>query len=155
MKIDHYGAHLTKNDKIRAIATNPLAQRNLRICQQNFYGSFALSGEFLNCGRCQKCVRTLLVLQQEGRIDDFKNFANKRELDLHLDQVMQVDPVFIKAYGEIRRRGVDRKTDRAIRALIRRSRVLNGMAWAGRRGRKAAFRLFRLFDAMERKIIGG
>lgn len=154
MTIDHYGASLTKNDKIRAIATNPLAQRNLRICQQNFYGSFALSGKFMNCGRCQKCVRTLLVLQQEGRLDDFRNFANKRDLDRHLDKVMRVSPVFIKAYDEIRRRGVDRKTARAIRALIRRSRVSNCMEWAGRRGRKAVFRFFKWFDAVERKITG-
>jgi hypothetical protein len=67
---------------------------------------------------------------------------------------MRVSPVFIKAYDEIRRRGVDRKTARAIRALIRRSRVLNCMEWAGRRGRKTVFRLFKWFDVVERKITG-
>jgi hypothetical protein len=152
MKVDHYGADFTKNDKIRAIAANPLVHDNLRICLDNFYGSFELSGDFLNCGCCQKCVRTLLVLQQESRIDDFKVFANKTNLDLHLDRVMRVKPVFMRAYDEIRRRGVDRKTARAIRALIRRSRVLNRMEWAGRRGRKAAFQLIRLFDTLERKL---
>jgi hypothetical protein len=153
MHLDLYGSDFTKNEKIRAIAANPLAQNNLRICQQNFYGSFELSAKFLNCGCCQKCVRTLLVLQQEGRLDDFKNFANKENLDFYLDRVMHVKPIFIKAYDEIRRRGVDRKTAYAINALIRRSKMLNRMEWAGRRGRNAAFQLFRLLDAMERKML--
>lgn len=151
MTVNYFGAGSTKNDKIGAIAAHPLAQRHLRICQENFYGSFALSGQYLNCGQCQKCVRTLLVLEQEGKLDDFVNFANKKHLDACLDRVMQVDPVFIRAYDEIRRRGVRPETQRAIRALIRRRRVLNRMEWAGRRGRKAVFQVLRLMDALERK----
>lgn len=152
MTIDHYGGDTTKNDKIRAIAASPLAHRHLRICQQNFYGSFEMTGNLLNCGRCPKCVRTLLVLQQEGHLDTFETFSNKANLDFYLYRVMRIDPVFIKAYKEIYRRGVDRKTGVAIHALIRRSKVLNRMEWAGRQGRKAAFQILRLFDAVERRI---
>ncbi|ABA90141.1 hypothetical protein Pcar_2906 [Syntrophotalea carbinolica DSM 2380] len=152
MKIDHYGGHVTKNEKIRVIAGNPLAHRHLRICQQNFYGSFELTGKALNCGCCPKCIRTLLVLQLEGHLDEFENFANKENLDFYLYRVMRVAPLFIKVYKEILRRGVDRKTGVAIHALIRRSEVLNRMEWAGRQGRKTVFQILRLYDAVERRI---
>ncbi|MEZ4601673.1 MAG: hypothetical protein R2940_17930 [Syntrophotaleaceae bacterium] len=152
MKVDHYGGDFTKNQKIRAIAASRLAQQNLRICQQNFYGSFELSEKFLNCGCCQKCIRTMLVLQQEGHLEDFAVFANKTDLPMHLDRVMKVPPVFIPAFDEIRRGGVDRQAERAIRALKRRSKLLNRMEWAGRRGVKGVFRVIRLLDALERKF---
>ena len=152
VKITPYGAHLTRGSKLLKISENPVVRRHLHVCQENLTGVFELSGKFMNCGRCQKCIRTLLVLHQAGDISDLETFENKGNLDEFLGKTMQIDVHLFDAYHEICRRGVDEKTERSIRALIRRSKVLNRMGWAGRRGRKMVFRIFRQVDAVERKI---
>lgn len=151
MKVIHYGAQLTRDEKTRVIATNPLVRKHLRICQQNLYGKFEIS-EFLNCGRCQKCVRTLLVLQQAGGIDALDTFQNKSNLDVFLDKVMKINYYLFKSYEEICRLGVDKKCEQSIRSLMRRSRILNKIEWTGRRGQKTVFNLIRLLDFMKKKI---
>jgi hypothetical protein len=148
LKIVHYGAHHIKDDKLREISWNPLLRKHLRVCQENFSSRFKISEKFLNCGRCQKCVRALIVLKQQGVIDDLAIFENVTNLDVHLNKVQQCGEYLFKAYDEICRRGVDKKTNIAIRALIRRSRVLNRLGWAGRRGKKAVFQIFRLIDTL-------
>lgn len=152
MKVVHYGAHLAKDDKIRAIATNSLMRRHLRVCQQIFIGRFGVSENFLNCGCCQKCIQTLIVFQQEGDIGDLENFRNKTDFDVHLDNVQQCNEYLFETHAKICGLGVDKKTELALRALVRRSKVLNRMGWAGRKGRKVAYQVFRVVDAVERKI---
>ncbi|MCI0546697.1 MAG: hypothetical protein L0027_05385, partial [Candidatus Rokubacteria bacterium] len=55
----HDGAELSRPDKIAAIARSEVALRALRVCWANTDGSY-------NCGRCEKCVRTMLALAIEG-----------------------------------------------------------------------------------------
>lgn len=59
MRIFHDGAALTRTDKARLVATEPLLLAQLRVCWQ---------GEELsrNCGRCEKCVRTYWALHIAG-----------------------------------------------------------------------------------------
>jgi hypothetical protein len=153
MQVVHYGAQLAKDDKVRAIGAVPLVRSHLRICQENLSGQFSISEKVLNCGRCQKCVRFLLVLGQEPcGIDDLDIFENKKDLDVYLGQEVCVGEYLYPAYNEILRRGVEPRIARAIRALIRRSKVLNRMGWAGRKGRKVAYQGFRVMDAVERKF---
>jgi hypothetical protein len=153
VKIIHYGNNdLTRDDKFRAIASEPLLKKHLHVCQQNLHQSFDISDNSLNCGRCIKCVQTLLVLQQEAGIDDLEGFANKKNLDAYLYNEPYVRKYFFKSYNEIIRRGVDKPTELAIRALIRRSRILNKFAWAGRTVTRAMFSILRQYDSIERKI---
>jgi hypothetical protein len=62
-KIVHDGAGFSRDEKIREISAWPEAIRNLRVCWE---------GELKdrNCGRCEKCIRTII---------DFKNAG----LDIH------------------------------------------------------------------------
>lgn len=55
----HDGAGFTRQQKIREIANWPEALQNLRVCWQ---------GEQLdrNCGRCEKCIRTILCFRVVG-----------------------------------------------------------------------------------------
>lgn len=53
MDIVHDGAGHSRNDKINAIASWPLAGDNLRVCWRNADAS-------ANCGLCEKCIRTAL-----------------------------------------------------------------------------------------------
>jgi hypothetical protein len=152
MKVIHYGAGRSKDEKIRAIAEHPLVQEHLRVCQENWKGLFRISLQHLNCGRCLKCIQTLLVLCQETDAERLKTFKNTADLYIHLNKVRQCKEYLYEPYMEIRRQGLDEKTDRALRALIRRSRILNHLEWTGRRGKKAVFGVLQWYDRMEQKL---
>jgi hypothetical protein len=63
----HHGGDHDRPDKIEAIKTNPVARRHLRVCWQE-------SRDGWNCGRCEKCLRTQLMLLAAGALDDFRTF---------------------------------------------------------------------------------
>jgi len=58
-QIIHDGAAFTRSEKIRTIAQWPEALRNLRVCWQG-------EQKDRNCGRCEKCVRTILNFRVMG-----------------------------------------------------------------------------------------
>lgn len=64
MEILHDGAHASRLDKLQVIAEEPAARRWLRVCWQNRGGSY-------NCGRCEKCLRTMVALRALDRLADF------------------------------------------------------------------------------------
>jgi len=151
MKVVHYGAHFNRDQKLRAIAANPLVPKHLRVCQENLERKFEIS-DFLNCGRCQKCIRTLLVLQQENILDKLETFQNKKDLDIYLDNLMEIGDYLFASYEEICRRGIDKKYERSIRALICRSRFFKKIKCSGRSSKRRVFKLLRLADALKRKL---
>lgn len=59
------GAQYSRSDKIAAVADLEVVQNNLHVCvDHNIDG---------NCSQCQKCVRTLLVIDFLGRLEKFSN----------------------------------------------------------------------------------
>jgi hypothetical protein len=60
----HVGHDHRKEDKLRAIANEPLAHRYLRVCWENR----SASG---NCSRCYKCLYARLVLAEIGALERF------------------------------------------------------------------------------------
>jgi hypothetical protein len=62
----HVGHDHRKEDKLRAIANEPLAHRYLRVCWENR----SASG---NCSRCYKCLYARLVLAEIGALDRFES----------------------------------------------------------------------------------
>src|SRR5271167_2432185 len=57
----HYGDGISRVEKVKALANNPMAQKHLRVCMENRNGAY-------NCGRCSKCVRTMLALYMAGAL---------------------------------------------------------------------------------------
>ena len=55
----HHGAEVRRPRKVALIAQSPVAMEHLRVCWQNRDGSY-------NCGRCEKCVRTILNFRAVG-----------------------------------------------------------------------------------------
>ncbi len=55
----HDGARFSRVDKVREIASWPAALAALRVCSANV-------GNQVNCGRCEKCLRTRLELLAAG-----------------------------------------------------------------------------------------
>jgi hypothetical protein len=68
MSLLHVGATHVRGDKLLEIADEPIVQEHLRVCWE---------GETtqLNCGRCEKCVRTQLVLLSAGKRERFATFV--------------------------------------------------------------------------------
>lgn len=58
----HDGREETRVGKIRRIAPSDIALKNLRVCWKN-------PGGVLNCGRCEKCIRTMIALQIAGALE--------------------------------------------------------------------------------------
>ena len=65
------GGEGDRNDKIEFIADNPVAQKYLHVCIRTDH----------NCGRCEKCLRTLLAIDAAGKLD---NFRESFDIDAYL-----------------------------------------------------------------------
>ena len=71
----HHGYETLKREKGKLVATNPLAQKYLRVCWENRHGAY-------NCGRCMKCILTMLDLHLAGVLPKFTGFPTKLSPDL-------------------------------------------------------------------------
>ncbi len=77
------GGEVARSEKlVRLVANDPLAQKHLRVCVHNDGGDF-------NCGRCYKCVRTMVVLHGLGLEERFDTLP--RELPPDLDRILAAD----------------------------------------------------------------
>jgi hypothetical protein len=70
----HDGANATRIEKVAAIAENRLVQQTLRVCNK---------AHAYNCGRCEKCLRTMINLRVAGALEKFVTF----DRDLRLNEV--------------------------------------------------------------------
>lgn len=68
LEIRHCDAELKRIDKLRIVADWPAAFDNFRVCLANV-------PDRLNCGRCEKCVRTMTGLVAIGRLADSRAFV--------------------------------------------------------------------------------
>lgn len=63
------GASMTRLDKTRAIATYEPSYNNLSVCFKDDY----------NCGKCEKCVRTIYEFYSTNNLEKYKNVFNLNE----------------------------------------------------------------------------
>ena len=78
LTIEHGDASGRRLDRVQAIARDPLVHRHLRVCWQNV-------GTDRNCGRCEKCVRTMAMLAGAGVLDQCVTFPARSELPARID----------------------------------------------------------------------
>lgn len=82
LEVIHDGCEAGRVDKIRALAGDPLALEHLRVCWERVEGRY-------NCGRCEKCLRTMTSLQALGVLGQCATFPAQvesrqvRELVIH------------------------------------------------------------------------
>jgi hypothetical protein len=114
LTVAHIAPGVTRLEKIRRIATEPLVQRHLRVCWQN-------TGSALNCGRCEKCVRTMLALDACGTLGCFAGFDRGRGLIAAIDGLPAVDGVVESFYRDLLANGLSASAAAAVRRLLDRS----------------------------------
>ncbi len=66
LRIRHVGLELSRLDKTRLVADWDAGLQNIKVCQPNWPGD--------NCGRCEKCVRTMLGLLSLRVLDKTRAF---------------------------------------------------------------------------------
>lgn len=67
LSLVHHGSHRSRIRKILAIENRPEVRKHLRVCWANVPG-------YRNCGRCSKCLKTMLPLKITGTLDAFPVF---------------------------------------------------------------------------------
>jgi len=72
-RIEHRGANMTRADKIAQVATRQDALDVLRVCWQRV--------DLYNCGRCEKCLRTMAALDAVGALERCPTFAEPLDLE--------------------------------------------------------------------------
>lgn len=81
VSIVHDGAETQRARKIaNVIAHDAFALNNLRVCVNNEGGNY-------NCGRCWKCIRTMVTLKIINRLNDASSFPH--ELPVHFNRELR------------------------------------------------------------------
>jgi hypothetical protein len=108
LRILHDGIALSRFDKTKLIAEWDPALKHLRVC--NKYKQYR-AGMF-NCGRCEKCIRTMLTLLALGVLDKTQAFpTNDVSAELVLDKVdihkeyIFLAPIYEALIGPLTARG--------------------------------------------------
>lgn len=93
-------ANYSRIEKIKYIGNDQLATQNLYVClkeqiwNDRHVGHLEDDG-FRNCGKCEKCLRTLVILDALGLIDNYNNIFN-------VDYYNRAKIIFIKAMYALR-----------------------------------------------------
>jgi hypothetical protein len=121
LTIHHVAGGVTRLEKLRTIAAEPLVQRHLRVCWKNV-------GQSLNCGRCEKCVRTMVALDACGALGRFAGFHHGNGLLAAIDGLSAIEEILWSFYEESLRNGLSGPVAAATRRLLERSRSTRSTA---------------------------
>ena len=84
LQIIHDASPATRWQRIARLAEIPTFRSTVRVCTRE--PRFAQdTGAVVNCGACEKCVRTLITLDLLKLLDKFSTFPNKKALMTHKD----------------------------------------------------------------------
>lgn len=119
LRIFHDGTALTRLDKVRLLADWDIGLQHLRVCNQ----VVLYRADQLNCGRCEKCLRTMLALLIAGalnRTDAFPQIELTEQLITDKVQLTWMNyrfwPELARGLEQIRRRDLARAIRRALAA---------------------------------------
>lgn len=134
LKIRHDGITLSRLEKTLLVAESEPELQNLRVC--NKYRHFKPGA--LNCGLCEKCLRTMLALKIAGVLNRTRAFP-VQDIDAALRLQKQLNPYYyLEMLPYLRQMGLDnivRSIEKKI-ARFRRQRLLN--SWRDKIGLRAA-----------------
>jgi hypothetical protein len=102
LAIRHRDTGLSRMDKLTLVAGWDVAFQNFRVCLANV-------PDKLNCGRCEKCVRTMLELEALGLLDKTRAFeddaVDPQWLDAFSITIRVREPFYEELIAPLRRRG--------------------------------------------------
>jgi hypothetical protein len=131
MRIENFSSELSRLRRVAAIAGWEPLRGRLRVCWEN-------RSSDLNCGVCEKCVRTRLQLHVSGAPDALDSFPAGRTLRASVRRLDLVQPELHGQWREAAERLDDPLLRRDVDRLLARTRP---PAW--RRGAREASRFAR------------
>jgi hypothetical protein len=119
----HDGFGVDRFEKVERISESPLALEHLRVCWENRDGEY-------NCGRCEKCVRTMISLAAVGALDRCSTFSTPLRADA-VSSLAIVDPA-ARAFARqnlqaMESRQIEPEIAAALRLALKRSIGLRGL----------------------------
>jgi hypothetical protein len=94
LQIRHDNLWMSRLEKVRLVADWDVALRNLRVCTYNPPG-------MPNCGRCEKCLRTMLELLAVGKLAHASTFSQKDVTEEMLQEVCITNAYENSCYREL------------------------------------------------------
>lgn len=97
LRIRHEGINFSRYEKTRIISDWQVAIDNLRVCND----SRTYQQEILNCGVCERCVRTMLAMLCCGVLDRSGAFAENNVTTARVEASVIVRPNNLPMYREL------------------------------------------------------
>jgi hypothetical protein len=80
-RMENSGSEMTRLRKVGIVADWPVGFKSIRVCQNDNSGSS-------NCGTCEKCIRTKLMLEALGKLETCPSFRENK-LDVALLEYLE------------------------------------------------------------------
>jgi len=146
--------HVARAEKIRYLSSSPLALAHLRVCWENREGRY-------NCGRCEKCLRTMLTLRVTGALEHCPTLPRRVEpraiLALHAPPKER--RYWHLVIAELRAARVEGELVEAVEQMLRRSQwsesLLGRIDDAASRALRAVGLSASRLAAIDRRLLGG
>jgi hypothetical protein len=108
LEIKHDGCEASRNEKVASTAQNDTVLKSLRVCYENLHvqDNYEHWGDTYNCGRCEKCLRTMISLHAIGALGRCKSFSRKLEPEAVSD--IQIDNDMALHFAEENLRAIER-----------------------------------------------
>ncbi|MCD6347481.1 MAG: hypothetical protein J7L96_08700 [Bacteroidales bacterium] len=97
LRIRHEGIHLSRYEKTKLIADWDLGLQHLRVCNRTDFNQH----DMLNCGCCEKCVRTMLALLASGALKKVYAFPSHDVSEKLIDTAVKLAPNIVSFYKEL------------------------------------------------------
>ena len=107
----HVGDEVGRHQKIALLASDPLVREHLRVCWQD-------RTERLNCGACEKCLRTELSLHLLGVLDQFPGFVQEEALEDRLGRINPDLEAAMEMWLVVRGQHLPPAIERVLRSLF-------------------------------------
>ncbi|HEX2232978.1 MAG TPA: hypothetical protein VHG69_06395 [Thermoleophilaceae bacterium] len=132
----HDGCEATRVDKVRAISTSDAAMDWLRVCWEDPESAY-------NCGRCEKCLRTMIALRLAGALRRCRTLPDT--LDLRAVSRIRIAREGTRAYlqqnlAAVEEAGDDPELARALALALRGGPRIDPQRWAEAAKAKAGAR---------------
>lgn len=75
-RMENSGTEMTRQRKVEIIADWPIGLQSIRVCQNDNSGGS-------NCGTCEKCIRSMLMLESIGKLSECTAFP-RNDIDVEL-----------------------------------------------------------------------
>jgi hypothetical protein len=138
LQIHHDGCDVTRSQKVDRVAQSDAALNVLRVCVKEY----TTSGTAYNCGKCEKCVRTMMDLRIAGALERCPTFRRRFRLKslarVDLRHSKKVAGFYVGSLKQVKQKGTDPELQNALEDCI------NGIHYRGiegiyRKARKFAY----------------